>query len=90
MRFQVCDICKVSPKLPDDICISCAFDSEHSRRIILEKHLFQLLDLTRGIVNQVEAAVAMVQHGQIDPFELARAIERTAKALPEPEKTEST
>ena len=86
MEIRICDICKIRPQIPDGVCISCAYSNEHSRRLVLEQHLFLLLDLTRGVVNQIEAAVAMVQSGQIDPLELSKALERV-KLLP-PGKTE--
>ena len=86
MLFHVCDICKVRSQLPDGICISCAYGNEYKRRITLELHLFQLLDLMRGCITQVEAAVNLVQKGEIKGSDLAQAMEQVRMLnAPKPE-----
>lgn len=85
MQINICDICKVTPKLPQGLCVSCAYSSEFKRRIVLEQHLFQLLELMRGCLNQIEAAVTLVRDGKMDMSDFATAMNEHSKLLPAPE-----
>lgn len=82
MIFQVCDTCKILPKVPADRCFSCAYGEERDKRMALESSLNNLLALLKGMTSQVQSQVDEVLRGNINPAELAR-LSSAIKQLPD-------
>lgn len=84
MILQFCDQCKIIPKFPSDICLSCAYGQERDKRMALEAALNNLLSLLGGMTSQVQSQVNEVLRGNINPADLLR----NTSALRLPEKVE--
>ena len=67
MRIHLCNICSVNMKVPADLCVSCAYESERKQRQALEEHLNELLALSEGFTRQLRTAVENVRRGNVDP-----------------------
>ena len=67
MRIQLCPSCTANFKVPADLCVSCAYADERSKRVALESQLDELLALSEGFTKQLRHAVEVIRRtGNVD------------------------